>query len=256
MTNKHLFLLLLAAFFAPLAMKAQSTLTVHDGTETSERVPIFSWHANVDQQSQLIYPASELADMSGKVLTQMVFYWQQGQYGDDYSVGTWTISLGETTATAFNGGFDTTTPLTEVFTGVLDEAGGLFNTTDHTLTIAFDEEYAYQGGNLLVQFAHTGTGEQMDYHFIGQSMDEATSYLCCYESDGTAYIDEPNNFLPKVTFTYQEPSACPKPTNLAVSYTEGDPTATVTWTSDATNFNIDVNGTITAVTDNSYTFDV
>jgi hypothetical protein len=255
MTNKHLFLLLLAAFFAPLAMNAQSTLTVHDGTETSERVPIFSWHANVDQQSQLIYPASELADMSGKVLTQMVFYWQQGQYGDDYSVGTWTISLGETTATAFNGGFDTTTPLTEVFTGVLDEAGGLFNTTDHTLTIAFDEEYAYQGGNLLVQFAHTGTGEDMDYRFIGQSMDEATSYLCCIEN-GNAYIDEPNNFLPKVTFTYQEPSACPKPTNLAVSYTEGDPTATVTWTSEATNFNIDVNGTITAVMGNTYTFAV
>lgn len=255
MTNKHLFLLLLAAFFAPLAMKAQSTLTVHDGTETSERVPIFSWHANVDQQSQLIYPASELAAMSGKALTQMVFYWQQGQYGDSYSVGTWTISLGETTATTFNGGLDTTTPLTEVFTGVLDEAGGLFNTTDHTLTIAFDEEYAYQGGNLLVQFAHTGTGEDMDYRFIGQSMDKATSYLCCIEN-GNAYIDEPNNFLPKTTFTYQAQPNCAKPTNLAISYNEGDPTATVTWTSEATNFNIDVNGTITAVTGNSYTFDV
>jgi hypothetical protein len=258
MTNKHLFLLLLAAFFAPLAMNAQSTLTVHDGTETSDRVPIFSWHAGASQQSQLIYPASELTAMSGKVLTQMVFYWQQGPWtSDDYSVGTWTISLGETTATAFNDGFDTTTTLTEVFTGVLDEAGGLFNTTDHTLTIAFDEEYAYQGGNLLVQFAHTGTGEQMDYHFIGQSMDEATSYLCCY-SDGTAYIDEPNNFLPKTTFTYQAQPNCAKPTNLAVSYNEGDPTATVTWTSEADNFNIDVNGDITAVTgnSNSYTFDV
>ena len=73
MTNKHLFLLLLAAFFAPLAMNAQSTLTVHDGIDTTDRVPIYSWHANVDQQSQLIYPASELTAMSGKALTQMVF---------------------------------------------------------------------------------------------------------------------------------------------------------------------------------------
>ena len=258
MTNKHLFLLLLAAFFAPLAMNAQNTLTVHDGTETSDRVPIFSWHAGASQQSQLIYPASELTAMSGKALTQMVFYWQQGPWTcDNYSVGTWTISLGETTATIFNGGFDTTTPLTDLFTGVLDEAGGLFNTTDHTLTITFDEEYAYQGGNLLVQFAHTGTGEHMDYHFIGQSMDEeATSYLCCYESNGNAYINESNNFLPKTTFTYQAQPNCAKPTNLAISYNEGDPTATVTWTSEATNFNIDVNGTITAVTGNSYTFDV
>ena len=257
MTNKHLILLLLTALFAPLAMNAQNTLTVHDGTETTDRVPIFSWHANVSQQSQLIYPASELAAMSGKVLTQMVFYWQQGPWtSDSYSVGTWTISLGETTATAFNGGFDTTTQLTDLFTGVLDEAGGLFNTDDHTLTITFDEEYAYQGGNLLVQFEHTGTGEHMDYHFIGQSMDEATSYLCCYESNGTAYIDESNSFLPKTTFTYQAQSNCAKPTNLAVSYTEGDPTATVTWTSEATNFNIDVNGTITAVTGNTYTFAV
>ncbi len=237
--------------------RAQSTLTVHDGTETTDRVPIYSWHANVSQQSQLIYPASELAAMSGKVLTQMVFYWQQGPWpSDDYSVGTWTISLGETTATAFNGGFDTTTPLTEVFTGVLDEAGGLFNTTDHTLTITFDKEYVYQGGNLLVQFAHTGTGEEMDYHFIGQSMDKATSYLCCYESNGNAYINESNNFLPKTTFTYQAQPNCAEPTNVAVRYNEGAPTATVTWTSEATNFNIDVNGTITAVTGNSYTFDV
>ena len=257
MRNKHLFLLLLAAFFAPLAMNAQNTLTVHDGTETTDRVPIFSWHAIVSQQSQLIYPASELAAMSGKVLTQMVFYWQQDPWtSDSYSVGTWTISLGETTATAFNGGFDTTTSLTEVFTGVLDEAGGLFNTDDHTLTITFDEEYAYQGGNLLIQFAHTGTGEQMDYHFIGQSMNEATSYLCCYESNGTAYIDESNNFLPKTTFTYQAQPNCAKPTNVAVSINESESTATVTWTSEATNFNIDVNGVITAVTGNSYTFNV
>lgn len=236
--------MLLLALLVPWAANAQ-TLTVHDGSATNAYVPFYGYYADENQQNQMIYPATELADMSGKVITKMVFYWQEGgyNYGNFYSVGTWTISLGETTATTLSG-LDNTTSLTQVFTGVLDEDGGLFNTTDYTLTIEFDDDYVYNGGNLLVQFAHTGTGEYEYYVFEGE---DVTGASYCYNSQ--------RNFLPKTTFTYETPAACPKPTGLAISYTGGT-TATATWDGTAETYNIEINGDVTEGVTSPYTFNV
>lgn len=219
------------ALLAPWAANAQ-TLTVHDGSGTNNYVPFYGYYADEDQTNQMIYPATELADMNGKAITQMVFYWQEGgyNYGNYYGVGTWTVSLGETTATTLSG-LDNTTTLTPVFTGVLDEAGGLFDNTAYTLTITFDDPYVYGGSNLLVQFDHTGTGEYEYYVFKGETVTGA-SYS--YNSQ--------RNFLPKTTFSYATPSSCAKPTGLTVTYTGGT-TASVSWTSDASAWNMKINGT-------------
>ena len=53
-------------------------------------------------------------------------------------------------------------------------------------------------------------------------------------------------------FTFEAVSDCPRPRNLEV--TLGDGTATATWTSDATSFNIDINGTVTNNVTNPHTF--
>ena len=53
-------------------------------------------------------------------------------------------------------------------------------------------------------------------------------------------------------FTFEATSSCPKPRNIEV--TLGDGTATATWTSDATSFNIDINGTVTNNVTNPHTF--
>ena len=53
-------------------------------------------------------------------------------------------------------------------------------------------------------------------------------------------------------FIFEVPTDCSKPTGLTVDYTGGT-TAQVSWTSDATAWNIDVNGTIISVTENPYT---
>ncbi len=52
--------------------------------------------------------------------------------------------------------------------------------------------------------------------------------------------------------TVKEMPSCPAPTGLTVSYTGGDE-ATVSWTSEATAWNLDVNGTVIPVTENPYT---
>ena len=227
---------MLMALIAPLAMHAQ-TLLVHDGTETNRYVPFYGYYADADQQNQMIYPATELTAMNGMSITQMVFYYSSvGSYGN--GVGTWTISLGETTATTLDG-LDEATVLTEVFTGGLD---ALFNTTDQTLTIAFDNEYTYHGGNLLVEFSHSA-GSYKDYYFYGEEVEEA-SY--------NGYMEAVYDFLPKTTFSYQTPALCPKPTGLALA-TDGE-NVTATWEGTAASYNIDVDGSVTTGVTSPYTF--
>ena len=53
-------------------------------------------------------------------------------------------------------------------------------------------------------------------------------------------------------FSFEAVSDCPKPKDLDV--TLGDGTASATWTSDATSFNIDINGTVTNNVTNPHTF--
>ena len=54
-------------------------------------------------------------------------------------------------------------------------------------------------------------------------------------------------------FSFEDPTALAKPTDLAVNYTEGETTATVTWNGTTSLYNIDVNGTITNNVTSPYT---
>ena len=81
---------------------------------------------------------------------------------------------------------------------------------------------------------------------------------------GTARVailyDEDNyddgDYLALDDFSFTAASSCATPTDLTVNYTAGNTTATATWNSDASSFNVDVNGTVTAVNKKTYTFNV
>lgn len=90
----------------PLGLGAQtSTLTVCSGTANHEYVPFYGYYADADQHNQLIYPADSLTVMDGETILQMVFYIDQSADNGSNTaadrMGTWTVSLGETTATTF-----------------------------------------------------------------------------------------------------------------------------------------------------------
>ena len=239
MKSKHLLLTLLLALWVPWAAMAQSTLPLYENAEaTNEYVPFYGWYGDEVQTDQMIYPADQLTAMVGKQITKMVFYWSS-DYGS-YALCDWNVSLGTTTATTLNG-LNTTTSLSQVYSGPMD-----FNTTDKTMTIEFDEAFVYNGDNLLVQFYNpvTSSSEYHRYYFLGV---EATGASYCYSSQ--------QNFLPRVTFTYENPPACPKPSGLTVNYTGGT-TATATWTGTADTYNIDINGTVTNDVTSPYQFTV
>ena len=72
-----------------------------------------------------------------------------------------------------------------------------------------------------------------------------------YDADNYDYGD----YLALDDFVFDVHSNCAKPEDLNIAYTEGETTATVTWTSDAPSFNINVNGVTETVATNSYTIE-
>ena len=223
MRNKHLVLMLFMVLLSPWATKAQ-TLTIHDGTVTNKYVPFYGYYADENQQNQMIYSATELTDMNGKAITQMVFYWGEGEiYVSENNVGIWTVSLGETTATTLSG-LDLSTTLFQVFSGELSEPLQ-FDVTNHTLTITFTNPYQYNGGNLLVQFEHEASDDLDDYVFYGEEVNGASfSY------------GQTRDFLPKTTFSYSE-TACIMPSSATISNISSTG-ATFNWAGGSGTYNV------------------
>ena len=217
MKSKHLLMTLLLALFAPWAANAQ-TVTVCDGTTTNTYVPIYGTWADAAQHNQMIYPATDLSVMNGMSITSMTFYLSSGATGND--IGSWTVKLGETTATTLTG-LDETTSLTQVYSGAMT-----FDATAMTMSFEFDNGYTYHGGNLLVDFTHAAAKwRSMTFYGI-----EATGAAVYQYGSYSAVVQ---NFLPKNTFSYETPAATPKPTGLAVSNILHNQ-ATLSWTENGT----------------------
>ena len=212
-----LVLIVCCLFFSATAWGQSSTLDVYSSaTSTNEYVPFYGYYADATQRNQMIYPSSELSSMVGKEITKMEFY--ISSVSGSGNIGDWIVSLGETAATSLTG-LDNSTTLTEVYSGAMT-----FVSNNTMMTVTFTNGYVYNGGNLLVEFNHPNTAGYKHYYFTGQSVTGA-SY--CYSAQ--------RNFLPKVTFTYQNPPSCAKPTGLTATLTPGNGTiADLSWTENGT----------------------
>ena len=85
-----------------------------------------------------------------------------------------------------------------------------------------------------------------EWTLFEESFPAGTNYVAIYYCTNYQY------YLYIDDFSISEASDYPKPTGLTVNYT-GDDVAEVSWTSDATSFDIDVNGTITEGVTSPYT---
>ena len=209
MKKIYLFLTLLVTLCLAGTVQAQTTLTVHDGEATSQIIPFYGWNADHAQYNQILYPASDLSAMNGMEITQMVFYFNS-DYGSNSSsvetgsLGNWTISLGETTASTLTS-TNTSTSLSQVYQGIM-----AWDHTALTLTITFDNGYVYNGGNLLIEFDHSAASGYNRYYFLGDETSDPASF--------NSYTYTSYNFLPKLTFSYRTPPTCSKPTNVTLSF--------------------------------------
>ena len=139
------------------------------------------------------------------------------------------------------------------------------NTTADAYTFELDAPFAYSGsGNLMIAFDNncgqwkgglngkvfTATdnvnrsiyGRDDDIDYDPTNMSGVTASAAPRAMRNVIEID----------ITPGGGPSCARPTGLAINYTGGT-TAEVSWNSDATAWNIDVNGTVTAITTNPYT---
>ena len=201
--------LCLGLFSIPVTATAQSTLTVADGTATSEYVPIYGWYADYFLRSQVIYPANILSNMTGATLSSMTFYLSEmpnTQLSNNFDV-----KLMEVSASSFGSqDFLNTATATTVYTGTVTYANS-------QLTITFSTPYIYQGGNLLLDISTASSA--MDYahtYYLGVTATNAS--LQGYNSTSVANISGSfRNFIPKTTFAYSGGATCLAPQNPTIS---------------------------------------
>ena len=225
--TKHVFmtawrrmsLALLVALCCHTAASAE-TLTVCNGTDNSQYLPVYGYWADVsDTKSEFVIPKGELSDMEDGTISALTFYLQQS------ATAAWTatfeVYLKEIDATTLTGivGHDANDV---VYTGTLDATGTV-------MTVTFDKTYTYKGGNLLIgTYNSLKSSNSPKAYFYGVNQNTNTG---CYRGTTT-------QFIPKTTFTYTPSSSVvSKPKNLAASNITHEK-ATITWTSDQSAWDI------------------
>ena len=205
-----------AVFLGGTAWGQSGTLTVCDGNETDDTVPInFTWADTDGTTSEFVIPASDLSAMNGKDITGMTFYVQTlteaVESGATFKV--YMKEVQETTVSSISG----PDACTVVYTGLLDMAEGATS-----LNIEFDDSYGYGGGNLLIGTYVVEHNKWSNATFLGIEASEAS---IIYANDVLAT----RNFLPKTTFTYSGSTSYPKPQNLTLDEVATE-TAELSWT--------------------------
>lgn len=190
---------LLLVLFA-LLMGANPTwadeLTVYDGTNSSEYVPVYGNWADAYLKCEFVIPAADVIAMDGSTISAMTFY-LKNKAAAKWS-GTFQVFIKEVDNTIISD-FLGTEGATIVYEGELDG-------TSSEMAINFSENYSYNGGNLLVGVYQIvkGNFKSASFYGVGQGYNSAVSG---YNSSSLSGISATGRaFIPKTTFTY-EPSA-------------------------------------------------
>ena len=227
--KKALFLLLLMALLMPWQAKAQETLTVCDGTDVNQYIPLYGYYFDAFTKSECILPASELTDMVDGTITRLTFYAKTvATTNSTWGTANQKVFIKEVTGTTLGGSFSGTEGATIVFDGLLT----MPTTSTDGYTITFTEGYVYNGGNLLIGIYNDAKGKYNKVEWYGTS--GLTSGVSAYGNNSSSLGScsyTAQSFLPKTTFTYEPASTggCAKPKQFNASDITAH-TATLTWT--------------------------
>ena len=221
---KKVLLLMLTFLTLGISGFAQNTLTVADGTETNQYVPVYGWYADEYLRCQTIYPSSMLTgttDITGEGILGVTYY-LSSPADDSWGSANFVVKVKEVTDATLTA-FVNMTNATTVYTGPLDG-------TMSTMGIEFTTPYNYQGGNLLIEISSTTEGDYSRAYFYGTTATGA-SWQGYSSTSASAVTGSAQNFIPKTTFTYGTPPSCFNVTNLAVDASQTTTNSlTLTWT--------------------------
>lgn len=195
MTKLYLTRLLKAVFLTAVSFStisaSSASLTVADGNDVSNELPVFAYWMDRAQHFQLIYPEEELVDMTGKSITKMTFY--ISSVSKDWTNPDIVVSFGRSESEGFGSAQYLSVPVIKVGSGPLAIATG-----DDPLVwcVELTSPYLYSGGNLLVDIV-SAKGNAPRVNFIGTKM----AYNTGLTSRSSVTLSQ---FLPKCTFEYED----------------------------------------------------
>ena len=234
MKRKTLLIALLMALFAPLAMNAQETFTVHDNTSTNSYIPFYGYYADYGTRSQFIIPASDLEDLVGATIQQLTFYTSTASTTFDEEV---TVYLKEVDYTVFESAtLEDWSGMTAVWTGNLV-------VSDNQLGIEFSSPYTYEGDNLMIGFQVTSWGSSCPgISWYGENQSSGT-YTAAYNNANYSHTWNSSisrvAFIPKTTFTYTPGTVdCERPDGIEASNVTHNG-AKLTWTGGSGHYNLE-----------------
>lgn len=190
------FAVLLTLLCIPALSRAQQTLTVYNGTETSDHVPAYIYYWDDYTRSQFLIPADSLTAMDGGTISALTFYTNESNVPFS-SLSTIDVYLKEVSGTTLSD-FVSKSSATVVYSGTIDiEATG----SGGQMTITFSTPYSYSGGNLLVGIENTTDMGYRNIYFYGKTVTGASGA----NSDPNSLDDvsfQQQNFIPTTTFTF------------------------------------------------------
>lgn len=210
---------------SPCVFLMAESITVNDGTATSQSVPVPGAYVNRSYRSQFILPAESLQGMTHAEIRQLTFYTSSPANINWGNVVT-SVRMKEIDATEMSSSYSFTTSETVYFSGYLSVVG-------NKMVVTLSEPYIYEGGNLLVDFQSYGNSSATtaQTYWIGANVENTSGYGSSYYNiryNSSSGLNGVLSFLPKTTIQYVFPD-CMKPTDLQASdiTTNG---ATLSWT--------------------------
>lgn len=226
-------MLLALLAFGQTAWAQDQTLTLNDGTNLRDEVPIRGWMCREGLGSQFIIPASELTDMQGGTINQLTFYAETASYsfyGAEYKVYITEVDYTEFEPEVFHSISDIESASYCDWNTMSDYYSGGLSISNNMMVIALTSPYHYTGGNLLIGLRLTQEGSNADnVNWYGRNQSTVSSVYPLYLGSNEFYFSL--KYLPKVTFGYtpsSSASTCMWP--IVTSATITNHTATISWT--------------------------
>ena len=216
-------------------------LTVNDGTNTNGYVPIYGFYCDEITKSQFIIPATNLAAIQFSTINKLTFYAEESSVS--WGNAQFNVYLTETSETTLSALTDYNT-MTQVYAGSL-------SISNNKMEVTFTTPYTYMGGNLMIGFLQTVSGDYISCNWYGITATGASM------GGYGAYVSQ-QDFLPKTSINYipgQQPDCMPVSNLTVTSITSS--TVTLSWSGNANSYNIydmsDTSLVENGITNNSYT---
>ena len=176
--------------FSNLVESCPQQLTVNNGPEDNNYIPVFGWFCDHYSKSQFIIPASDLQTMQQSIITKLTFYALNTNvsWGD----ARFDVYLAEVEETSFG---STTLDWTGM-TKVLENAS--LSVANNKMEVVLSLPYLYQGGNLKVGIKQVVSGNNVTCKWYGVSKNSTVAIGGYEETRGLGFYQ----FLPKTTFDY------------------------------------------------------